>query len=394
MVDLSQIGGGKRPSGVQGNRNINIPKFIQNLTPLPQDKTPNINLDTRGVFSGGVAEGILSVSEAVGDLAEQDRLKRKALYEASLKISDKQDKNLVNKLTDETTTLITNEFNNAKSVVDFSEKGESKRFLTSIGERIQAALTDPRLSGIHELHMLDFTDRIRAAHIKLKDSVSAYTLTSLNKIGEDRVTLHSAQLGDEDSVDAQMARGGDNVLFYINSFEKIATDAIGTVDVLKAESFQIGAVQHAQDAIFNYYMRNGDLDAAENTLGDWRFDVVDGSDQNLKNRNRLRESRVSDWKEVWSVKDQRNIFVKTNDLNNALHKPKKDMKKIDNMNQFSRAMIENDDLGKDHPDYKNPDDIRKNYNIEETISEVDKDLRSIEELTDGMKDPVPGIPPA
>jgi len=91
-LSLSQIGGVSLMGNQQRNRLTPKQEFAQRFTPLVQDKTPPITLDTRGIYSGGIGEGLQSVGEALVDFGELKQRERAAEARAQLKVlTDKDD---------------------------------------------------------------------------------------------------------------------------------------------------------------------------------------------------------------------------------------------------------------------------------------------------------------
>jgi len=98
-LDLSQIGGVTLMGNQQRNRRTPKQEFAQRFTPLVQDKTPPVNLDTRGIYSGGVAEGLQDFSEALESISDEEQRKRAIEAKAQLKVlTDKEDDNMAENL--------------------------------------------------------------------------------------------------------------------------------------------------------------------------------------------------------------------------------------------------------------------------------------------------------
>jgi hypothetical protein len=380
-----------RPNQNHRNQDINTPVEVQpnNTGFVASNVKRNVTSNLKGPGDALVKAGsrIMDVSD---DYERQAAAERKFAMEGAMKIADKQDTNAVNRLVDNFRSSTEQSFGNAKqSKEDFTEKESVQNFNKSIDDARQAALNDPSVRSMSEVARLDLESRLHELNNKSMDGVNAHSLLMLNKQGEDRFHINAAQQQDETSVDAIFAKVPDPIGHYIKVFSKLASQSVGTVDQYKQLAFQKEAVQLAQDTVFEYHMRNSDLDAAEESLEHVDFNLVDGSTTNLEHRKRIREARQTAPIEVYDEEQGMNIFVAQSEMrrNPSRFLPKRNMAKVNNQKQFSRAMIENEKKSENDPTKLAPADIRTNFGIVETVSDVEKDLRNIGEVVALIKDP-------
>ena len=392
MVDLSMIGGGQRPGRTQGNRKTNIPKFIQNLNPLVQDKTPNINLDIRGA-NPGIGEALEGVAGELMSFAEKDKIERRLLANAALKIADKQDTNTVNRMVGEYNSSVESSWGIASDTTDFGQKKSSKKYLDDAKAQYETALAHEDGSDLSDLHKLTYSDRLLDIFQKHKDKVAATSLAAINKTEEDRIDFESSKIGDEGNVDRYMSQqqpgGLDAIDYYINSYAQVYANSSSNVGFEKGESYERAALENARDTLADYHIRQGQPEKAEEVMEDHRFDRVDGTKANDTMRERIRTVQNEAPQVYWDIEQKKNVLKPPFEVNRNPERygPKRNMDKIHNLNAFSAEMVRQAGLPEKHPEKRKEEELRQQYGLTIEQDEVSKKLAEIEEALKLVSDP-------
>ena len=381
-------------SGVQGNDKVDTRpgKFKTNdpsTSTFSRTKVAlNAPLDTTGESLMGFGDKIQGISN---DVERREVAKRAFEMEGAMKIADKLDTNAVNRLVDGFDLFSKTSLDNTKSSgKDFTNKAVVKAYLAEIEAERVKVLADPSVGDLSEVARLDLDTRLSTRSFKTQDDVNKYSLSVLNSQGDTRFNTKVAQHQDEPSVNAVFDRKGDSIGYYLAAFKDLATQSIGTVDLLKSQKFQVDAVQFAQDTVFNYHMRNNDPQSAEDSLDDGRFDLVDGSLSNKEHRKRLREYHASPQVERWDAKLGENVHISQTEASRdpGRYKPKKNMEVEDNKKAYVRAKIKMLNVDKKDPAYMNEEALAKVYNLPPSVqATLDAEMEAVNKRAEMVQNP-------
>ena len=383
-------------AGKRANRGGGTPQPVNTRTPSPPAPQGGFRAGNRVQLAAnfdGQGKGITDFGSAITkqgqDILSLAEAREQAIFEGELKIKDKQDKNATNELVDVFDSFATNSLSNADtSSLDFSSGPVVQQFNKTIAEEAEKALNDPRAKDMSATARLDLEDRIRAAQQKSQDAANGRSLTILNHKGENRFNTKAANLQDETAVNKIFDEGGDATQYFINSFTALAEQSIGSVDFKTQAKFQRNALQLAQNTVFNYHMRNNEIDEAEDTLEDGKFDAVDGSITNQANHKRIRDARSAPTVVRWDNIQKKNIHMSKAEADKDPNRymPKKDMTKIDNINSYKRAYIENKNAPKESK--LSDEALKDQFGIKDgEDTAFQKEMAAIQEMLTLVKDP-------
>ena len=385
-------------AGKRAKRGGGTPQPVNTRTPSPPAPQGGFRAGNRVQLAAnfdGQGKGITDVGSAITkqgqDILSLAEAREQAIFEGELKIKDKQDKNATNELVDVFDSFTTNSLSNADtSSLDFSNGTVVQQFNKTIADEAEKALNDPRAKDMSATARLDLEDRIRATVQKSQDAANGRSLTILNHKGENRFNTKAANLQDETAVNKIFDEGGDATQYFINSFTALAEQSIGSVDFKTQAKFQRNALQLAQNTVFNYHMRNNDIEAAEDTLEDGKFDAVDGSITNQANRKRIRDARSAPTVVRWDSTNNRNINISQAEADKDPNRymPKKDMTKIDNLNSYRRELAANAALPEGDPSRLESSQLAQTFGIEKTEQDkVDSEVAAMVAKSKVLKEP-------
>ena len=383
-------------AGKRAKRGGGTPQPVNTLTPSPPAPQGGFRAGNRVQLAAnfdGQGKGITDFGSAITkqgqDILSLAEAREQAIFEGELKIKDKQDKNATNELVDVFDSFTSTTFGNAdQSSLDFSNAETVLQFNKKMSEEAEKALNDPRVKNMSPDAVLDLQDRIRATVQKSQDDINARSLSTLNFKGTNRFNQKAANLQDETAVNQIFDEGGDTTQYFINSFQALAKQSIGSVDFKTQAKFQRNALQLAQNTVFNYHMRNNEIDEAEDTLEDGKFDAVDGSITNQEHHKRIRDARSAPQVVRWDNKQNKNVNISSSEAKNDpnRYEPEKDMTKIDNINSYKRAYIENKNATKESK--LSDEALKDQFGINDgEDTAFQKEMAAIQEMLTLVKDP-------
>jgi len=301
MVDLSTIGGGKRPSREQRNRLAGKQGIGFGLGPLTQDLTPTKNFDLSALDTG-LPEVLEQIASDVKAYGEKEQVRRKIQEEVNLKMEDRSNSRISLQLWREH-TLEVNNLVQTYANQDMSKKDVKNKYDADINGILQSYQTKFREEGGTDRGFDKYNEKIFAySNTKQDEGLTRQHSDELTVIKNERTTQFNG-LNQPDVIDTTF---GANPAAMIPSLLKQAESIADSVNIgMPLEEKLITtrmALDTVQNTAFDFYMRRRDWDGMETLFVDTRFDPINGFDGEKELRRRWQEAKNSKVITVYNTK--------------------------------------------------------------------------------------------
>jgi hypothetical protein len=303
MVELSTIGGGKRPSREQRNRLVGKQGIGFGLGPLTPDLTPTKNFDLSALDTG-LPEVLEQIASDVKAYGEKEQVRRKIQEEVNLKMEDRSNSKISLQLWREHKLEVDNLIQ-TYATQDMSEKDVINKY-------------DADINGILQSYQIKFkekggTDRGFDVY---NEKIFAYSNTQqdagLVRQRSDELTVikneRTTQLNGMNQPEVIDKTFGANPAAMLPSLLEQAESIAERVNIGMSLEEKLITTRMALDAVqntaFDFYMRRQDWDGMETLFVDTRFDPINGFDGEKTLRKRWQEAKNSKVITVYNTKTQ------------------------------------------------------------------------------------------
>lgn len=376
------------PRGRKKSPVINRENAVQQVQGAPDARSANTQFSTTAEQFGSGLQNLEDVGATIGSFAQDEaaleQARNRAQAEANARIEGKLDKNRASQLTRKFTSFTKAHRATALQETDLSNPTQLKNFTDAINN--SAATIEEEYDG-SDLGFLDFKDQMDDLRTSALDNAFSDSLNILNETEKNNLSQALNSLRDPGAITKLFDTQLDPIQSLIDKNIDTVNKSKSSIDAISDVTNMSIAMENAESSLFDHHMRNGNMQASEDIMDDIRFDGNDGSDARLKRRDRLQKARTNGSVTVFDNVLKTNVLVPRSEVDPTRHEEKRDLKKVNNLSNYTNALIQNDEKKDSDITKLSREEIASNHGI--TIREstqLEKQLDSIEEQADKFID--------